>query len=1074
MKYVFLQIFDFQNCTINNLTSLNNQITVLSINQQPDTVSNFIMNFSKLSSQEINEPLIELNFVDTILFNEVLMNNNVLKQNSQTSIVYVSQCNRITINNSQFQNNTNFNGLGGSLYVFNCLHILIQDSIFIKNKCLRLNGGAISIQNVVNIAQVYIYKCQFIFNSAIFSTGGAINLSYANLIIENSNVTSNTAIIGGGIYYEQVIPDFVLEKSNNNIDNNKNKILNNNAKIFGDNIGSTIRKIDIDLQNIKIPRDSVKIMGERQIEIREFKSGNQITFEGIQLLDEENNPIKISNINITEFQFYSSDIQNFVYSLSVSLNWDQSNKKIQVIGQVQSRQVINNGINLQSQIMYMPQSRMSLQIVLDTLPKLIDSKGNIFFLQNQFQKNFTIDFTSCSIGEITTQQIESIICQECPEGKYSLDQYSTDCKQCPDSAKKCYGSTINLMNGYWRENNTTDIIVYCNQNPEFCQAESSDSKFICLRGHIGPLCQQCDSYGVIWGNRYSQILSSDICYDCNESVLLIAFENSLTFLLVFLYIFIILIKIIQKMQVKVIGYFVNKSEILFLGSTLRQSDKSQIVAKILTDHFQILSLLSSFQINIPTFFKFPVLLYGNSLSITSKSFDCIISKYLILQPLWFYQTLFSLALPLLVLTFYILFGLIFKLIKKDNFLLNYLRTALIFTYLYYFPMVVTLLSRSINCIQIGDKQYLDLDYNIHCMDSKYHKPYIIYFSLPLLIIWTLAIPLFLFRKVRNGKKQKWSIFKEIKYSFVFAGFKDKFYYWEFGKLFYKSLLISISILLQQNEQLKTSLLNGIILLWICIVFKLKPYIVKDFNNLLQQSAILSQVSLNIIFILGNKLTNQLLQRTFLTLILFFINLLFILQFAKGQFQTSIPFDQSKRNIIHNILYYLKVKYPRLLKNIQIENRLKFQSLIKLKNVKKKIKMLVQYFKNYDFYNQESFQQHFGLLKASIDNTTQLQISKFTYQNFNQVISKNSQSNQNSIITLQKKLSFYTRKMKQSPLSKLNQVYQNSNQFFKIQQQVKYKLQNVMNDKSQEYSLNASQFEKFETMNIKDEIDSINL
>ncbi|EWS74435.1 transmembrane protein (macronuclear) [Tetrahymena thermophila SB210] len=349
--------------------------------------------------------------------------------------------------------------------------------MFIQNKCLKLNGGAISIQNSVNIAQVHIYKCSFILNSASFSTGGAINLSYSNLIIENSNITSNNALIGGGIYYEQVIPDFVLEKSNNTA-NNKNKIINNNAKIFGHNIGSTIRKLDIDLQNIKIPNGSIKILGERQIEIREFKSGNQITFEGIQLLDEENSPILTSNININEFQFYSSDVQSFIQSLSVSLNWDQSNKKIQVIGQVQSRQYINNGINLQSQIMYTPQSKMNLQIVLDSLPKLIDSQGNIFFNQDQFQKNFTINFASCSIGEITMQQIESIICQECPEGKYSLDQYSTSCKQCPDSAKQCYGSTINLMNGYWRENDKTDIIIYCNKNPQFCQAESPDSKVI--------------------------------------------------------------------------------------------------------------------------------------------------------------------------------------------------------------------------------------------------------------------------------------------------------------------------------------------------------------------------------------------------------------------------------------------------------------------------------------------------------------------------------------------------------------------------------------------------------------------
>ncbi|KAL4478021.1 hypothetical protein ABPG72_013460 [Tetrahymena utriculariae] len=580
------QIQGSYNCTINNLISLNNQVTIMSISQQLDGGGNFLINFSRFFGQEIYEPLIELINVDNILINQISIENNILKQNTFSSIVFVSQCNNISINNSHFLNNTNSNGIGGSMYLVNCLNIQIQNSAFKYNSCLKQNGGAISIQNFMNIAQVYIQECLFIHNSAKFSTGGAINLQYANLIIENSNITSNTALIGGGIYYQQVIPDSILEISktvNNFNNNNNNQIKSNYARFYGSNIGSTIRKIDIDLKNVKVPKGSIKILSDRELEIREFKSGNKITFEQIQLIDEENNPIKLSNINQNEFQFYSSDVQNFIQSLSVSLNWDQTNNKIQVIGQVQSKQFINNGINLESQIMYIPQSSMSMYIVLDILPKLKDSKGNNFVSQDQFQKKITIDFTFCSIGEITLQQIDSIICQKCPEGKYSLDQQNASCKQCPDSAVDCYGSTINLINGYWRENNQTDIIIYCNKNPQFCQAQSPNSRFICITGHIGPLCQSCDSYGVVWGKRYSQMFGSQECYDCSNR----------------------------------------------------------------------------------------------------------------------------------------------------------------------------------------DKQYVDLDQTILCMDSKYHKPFIIYFSLPLLIIWTLM-----------------------------------------------------------------SLLNGIILIWICLVFKTKPYVIKYFNNLL--------------------------------------------------------------------------------------------------------------------------------------------------------------------------------------------------------------------------------------------------
>ncbi|KAL4512249.1 hypothetical protein ABPG72_005251 [Tetrahymena utriculariae] len=481
-KYMLLQIFDFYNCTINNLTSLNNQIPILLINQQLGGGGNFLMSFSRFSGQEIYKPLIELNFIDNILFNQVYIENNVLKQNTYQSIIYVSECKNMAINNSYFQYNTNSEGLGGSINAVNCFYIYIQNSTFKSNASLRLNGGAISIQNSMKIAQVYIQKCSFIHNSAQFSTGGAINLQYANMIMKNSNVTSNSALIGGGIYYQQVIPDFILEISKSGNNNNNNQIKNNYARFYGSNIGSTIRKIDIDLKNVKIPKGSVKFLHDRQINIRDFKSGNKINFEKIQLFDEENNPIKMSNINQTEFQFFSSDVKNVIQYISVQLDWDQTNKQIQVIGQVQSRKFINNGINLQAQVMYMPQSIISLQLVLNALPQLIDSKGNILFNQDQLQKNFTIDFTFCSIGEITIQQIDSIICQECPDGKYSLDIFSTSCKQCPDSAVNCYGSIINLANGYWRENNQTDLIIYCNQNPELCQAESLDSKFNCIPG----------------------------------------------------------------------------------------------------------------------------------------------------------------------------------------------------------------------------------------------------------------------------------------------------------------------------------------------------------------------------------------------------------------------------------------------------------------------------------------------------------------------------------------------------------------------------------------------------------------
>ncbi len=47
-------------------------------------------------------------------------------------------------------------------------------------------------------------------------------------------------------------------------------------------------------------------------------------------------------------------------------------------------------------------------------------------------------------------------------------------------------------------------MVYCNYKPELCQAENKESKFNCIKGYMGPLCESCDVFGEIWNERYGE------------------------------------------------------------------------------------------------------------------------------------------------------------------------------------------------------------------------------------------------------------------------------------------------------------------------------------------------------------------------------------------------------------------------------------------------------------------------------------------------------------------------------------------------------------------------------------------
>ena len=62
------------------------------------------------------------------------------------------------------------------------------------------------------------------------------------------------------------------------------------------------------------------------------------------------------------------------------------------------------------------------------------------------------------------------------------------------------GNIINVTPGYWRLNNKTDEIIYCENLDENCLGGTDD--FTCIEGNIGPLCEACDLYN----ERYIQIL----------------------------------------------------------------------------------------------------------------------------------------------------------------------------------------------------------------------------------------------------------------------------------------------------------------------------------------------------------------------------------------------------------------------------------------------------------------------------------------------------------------------------------------------------------------------------------------
>lgn len=106
---------------------------------------------------------------------------------------------------------------------------------------------------------------------------------------------------------------------------------------------------------------------------------------------------------------------------------------------------------------------------------------------------------------------------ECASPKYSLElpdksNSKQQCKVCPSNAQYCHKQSIKPRMGYWVENNLTDILYLCYNLEANCENGEQSQ---CSEGHIGALCESCDTLGQVWGSRYARGVNYS-CVKCAD------------------------------------------------------------------------------------------------------------------------------------------------------------------------------------------------------------------------------------------------------------------------------------------------------------------------------------------------------------------------------------------------------------------------------------------------------------------------------------------------------------------------------------------------------------------------------
>ena len=443
-----------------------------------------------------------------------------------------------------------------------------------------------------------------------------------------------------------------------------------------------------------------------------------------------------------------------------------------------------------------------------------------------FSLKGSISCTLCEPG-LYNSIMGSINCKPCEEGKYSDKDGSFICKTCIENSEQNYlkndcicsatsyntgknnktkcspcsdeficgkGTdikTLKLKKHFWRENINT-IETYKCKNIYACKGglitNSSDN--LCSEGHKGPICDVCDKG---WAK------DDGVCLKCPDNA---TRTIGLTILIPLVCIFLV----------------------MFLIKTANPSNnkKEEIngVVKIFMNYAQVFSLASSFQINWPSLIRY---LFERAKEFSSPrvsfySSDCAIG--------WSYydKLIVYLALPLfymIIVTIIIaLISLCYcsknkkklkrlsSVIEKEKFkerkptcqqfFIAWEKTAVVVGTFLSWPTIVEKTLEVMSCEKIGNEYYLVKDVSVICYDSKHYTFLIIAYIA--IIIYGIGIPLtgyYLLFKYRYRLYDMQNRYDgSTPLSFLFLGYREKRWYYEFIIMGKKAGLILLSVFLK--------------------------------------------------------------------------------------------------------------------------------------------------------------------------------------------------------------------------------------------------------------------------------------
>ncbi|CAD8099977.1 unnamed protein product [Paramecium sonneborni] len=815
----------------------------------------------------------------------------------------------------------------------------LNAKIFTSYSNFILNQGTQGMALKSNNVKVLFSNTKILNNTANL-TGGGIYLglvSSEDFRIYQTFILFNTAKEGGGIYINGTSS---LTKNNFN----SSLLFLNTALESTNNIQEFPSHLDLSLNNIEMisqPTSEIKNNVIRMLKLKPYK----ILSQGKIL---QTNFLMIpSNQYISGYRIYDTKTQKYISYIT----------ELSILFKNQMNEQLRSFINSSCSIIQKTYDIMKVkELESNTISKIeFDSKTNTFDIGSQifqfdpyqqhdkiyeiqayckvnnneisFQYNLQVKSLFCELGEFYVSN-DCQICQS-SQGYYSVTYNSTQCSIFDKNKFEAITSNnILLKMGYWRPYYLSDRIEECFKNLEFCKGGWGVGNDLCAIGHIGGLCEQCDTNNVRGLGQYFQNEQGQKCLECNNLI-----NNILPFILTSIWAFIsniITLNSILTTNKKFTCYQISQrfGQILFKLNL----DQDSILLKLFFNYLWIFSLIFTFNINFTFSFSF-VSRTSDTSYFMASNLDCqlieLFNSELIYSRVIAMFILMNFQIILIQIGFNIM-----SIISKKEVDQSIISVTILYLFVQNYSALIKQLFSIISKRQISNINYIQGDVSLFYGDGN-HLQWIYYFAVPILMIVGLILPLtfLLVLYMKSHKINEIRFRKHIGY--LFNEYTESNYFWEWIKLWKKTILTILLIYFETNVLLKGVFIAMTLQAYQFIAIQFQPYINQKLNKLDIQTGYFCSFAIFLALVLyigdqgDNNFYSQIIQILILLLCIKlsfpFIFNIFEFYYKKYKFQfcnallnlfKKQPFCKGVSQALSNILKSWKQQEDRTIHNIK--------------------------------------------------------------------------------------------------------------------------------------------------------------